>query len=122
MKDTLELFKDLSNRDVTCQQCYYLWKTKRITLEQSLILAVTSVREQCNRLIGFVPVKDVGVLLDYLYYLDTLGENGSLVWQLFYLVEYSTKLRTIANYYIDRRPFKVILPMDELTKSLISEQ
>lgn len=122
MKDTLELFKDLSNRDVTCRHCYHLWRTKQITLEQSLILAVTGVREKCNRLISFVPIKDVGILLEYLYYLDTLGVNGSLVWQLFYLVEYSTKLFTIANYYIGRRPFRIVLPMNELTKSLILEQ
>lgn len=108
---TTKLFKELSYKDVRCQHCYYLWKDKHLTLEQSLVLAINLVREHCNKLIGFVPVKECGVLFEYLYYIDAL-EAGELIWKLKYLVDCLIKLFDIAIYYLDRRPIIIHIPKE----------
>lgn len=107
------LFKELSHNNDICYNYYNYWKNKDITLEQSLVFAINDVREYCSNLIGIVPIKEVGVLLEYLYYIETL--ENDLIWKLNYLVDYSTKLIDITMYYYSRRPISVIISKDMLT-------
>lgn len=117
LKNTEHLFKELAEKDVTCQNCYQLWKNKDITLEQSLNLAFKGVIDYCNHLIGFVPSENSVILREYLDYLSKL--EGSLIWQLYYLVEYSAKLIKIATYYYERRPVSITIPKEGYPEYLL---
>lgn len=112
LSDISKLFKKLSQNNANCHHYYTYWKKKDITLEQALVLAINSVREYCNNLIGLVPIKEVGILLEYLYYLDAL-ENDP-IWKLNYFVDYSVKLVDIAMYYHSRRPIKIVISKEML--------
>lgn len=117
LKNTECLFKELAEKDVICQNCYQLWKNKDIALEQSLNLAFKGVIDYCNHLIGFVPSENSVILREYLDYLSKL--EGSLIWQLYYLVEYSAKLIKIAMYYHERRPVSITIPKEGYPEYLL---
>jgi hypothetical protein len=115
-----EFFKDLSDRNPICRQCYTHWLKKDLTLEQSLELALKEVTEYCYRLIQPIPADLLvfnGQHLDCVEFVNK-SEYPCHV-KLKALVEYSAELLEFAlKYDIFCSPIQITVTEAEAEKFL----
>ena len=116
VKQTIqELFKDLSERDPHCHQCYTHWVKKDLTLEQSLQLSLKGLTEYCYKLIQPIPANLLVFCGEHLDYATLVNESDyPLHVKLKALVEYSAELfEFVLKYDCYNSPIKIILTSAE---------
>jgi hypothetical protein len=107
-----ELFKDLSERNPDCRQCYAHWIKKDLILEQSLELSLKGVISYCYKIIQPIPADLLVFNGEHLDYVEFVSKSEyPLHVKLKALVEYSAELldEFALKYHTFHSPVEIML-------------